>query len=426
MKRIFITLTVLAVLGTTLAFSRFQEPPAEELSISLESRNPWTHLNLNNKSENFQFVIVSDRTGGHRPRIFSTAVKQINLLQPEFVLSVGDLIEGYTKDEKRISEEWKEFQTYTSELKMPFFYIPGNHDYTNDVMAKEWKNRFGRHYFHFVYKDVLFLLLNSEDPPGKGGHLDKEQVEYAKNVLNKYKDVRWTVVALHKPLWSYDNLQTNGWLGIESALGTRPYTVFAGHRHQYVKFERNGRNYYQLATTGGGSRMRGAKYGEFDHVVWVTMTNEGPVLANILLDGIYPEDLKMPITKEKGYPYDIRPTYAVAGSVYYRGVPCPNAQVVFHLLDEKTKKTIRAAEAFVEPDGTYQLTTYKLNDGAPLGKYAVTITWRDPLYDTSGKITHNKLPEMYSDIATSGLRAEVTDGVNRFNFDLSDPPKTKK
>ena len=66
--------------------------------------------------------------------------------------------------------------------------------------------------------------------------------------------------------------------------------MFAGHVHHYVQFERNGAEYYQLATTGGGSQLRGQSYGEFDHVVWVTMEESGPRIANILLDGVLAAD----------------------------------------------------------------------------------------------------------------------------------------
>jgi len=45
-----------------------------------------------------------------------------------------------------------------------------------------------------------------------------------------------------------------------------------------------------LATTGGGSKLRGRAFGEFDQVAWVTMTDHGPRIANLLLDGIWNED----------------------------------------------------------------------------------------------------------------------------------------
>lgn len=58
--------------------------------------------------------------------------------------------------------------------------------------------------------------------------------------------------------------------------------------------------YYSLATTGGGSKLRGTAYGEFDHVAWVTMKKTGPVVANLLLDGILDDALRIPESDETG------------------------------------------------------------------------------------------------------------------------------
>ena len=89
---------------------------------------PWTNLDFYNDPSNFQFAIVSDNTGGSRNGIFEIGVEKLNLMMPEFVLSVGDLIQGYTQDTTRIREEWNEFNRKIEDLQMPFFYLPGNHD----------------------------------------------------------------------------------------------------------------------------------------------------------------------------------------------------------------------------------------------------------------------------------------------------------
>jgi hypothetical protein len=128
-----------------------------------EGPNPWTNLEWNNKSENFQFVIVTDRTGGMRSGVFEQGVEKVNLLQPEFVMSVGDLIQGYTEDLEELNRQWDEFDGFVYSLEMPFFYVPGNHDITNRVMEDLWAERYGRSYYHFVYQNVLFLCLNSEE-----------------------------------------------------------------------------------------------------------------------------------------------------------------------------------------------------------------------------------------------------------------------
>src|SRR6185436_18362849 len=208
-------------------------------------------------------------------------------LQPEFVMSIGDLITGHTTNRAQIETEWKEFNGFVDQLEMPFFYVPGNHDITNALMEEEWIKRFGRPYYHFVYRNVLFLCLDTEDPPPT--HMSQAQQDYAAQALAENPKVRWTLVFMHKPLWDYE--EDTGWANIEALLRNRPHTVLAGHRHTYTKFERNNTSYIVLATTGGGSKLRGRAFGEFDQVAWVTMTEHGPRIANLLLDGIWNQDI---------------------------------------------------------------------------------------------------------------------------------------
>ena len=176
---------------------------------------------------------------------------------------------------------------------MPFFYLAGNHDISNEVMAEVWAERFGRAYYSFVYRDVLFVGLNSED--GEPGNVGLEQRDWLAGVLGEHRDVRWTLVFVHKPLWNYvdgGELRDTGWAEVEELLRGRRHTVFAGHFHRYTKHVRNDSRYFVLATTGGGSSLAGPLYGQFDHVVWVTMTDAGPRIANLMLDGIWDEDIR--------------------------------------------------------------------------------------------------------------------------------------
>jgi len=253
-----------------------------------QGANPWTHLEFRNDPHAFQFAVVSDRTGGHRPGVFPEAVRKLNLLQPEFVMCIGDLIEGYTEDGAELDRQWDEFLGFVRELEMPFFFVPGNHDISNPVMAEEWRERFGRSYYHFVYRDVLFLCLNSED--GTPHRISPEQLDWFGQTLRRHRDARWTFVFLHKPFWT-DESVPEAWLRVEKLLADRPHTVFTGHIHKYTKYTRHGRSYLTLATTGGGSALAGPEYGEFDHVVWVTMADDGPRIANLMPDGIRDEDV---------------------------------------------------------------------------------------------------------------------------------------
>lgn len=296
MRRLGLFVLTLTALCGTMLLAGAGNLASDFFQVDKGEINPWTHLNFQRNEADFQFAIVTDRTGGHRSLVFEKAVRKLNLLHPEFVISVGDLIEGYSEDPLRIEQEWKEFQNYTSQLQMPFFYVPGNHDISNNKMLAEWQTRFGRSYYHFVYQNTLFLAVNSEQTPGsKLEKLGDEQLAYFQKVIADNPNPRWTFVFMHKPLWTYGSDGKGAGTGfndLEKLLEGKKFTVFCGHEHRYVPFKRNGNDYIQLATTGGSSQMRGKQFGEFDQFAWLTMTKDGPIISNVLLDGVIEVDLQ--------------------------------------------------------------------------------------------------------------------------------------
>lgn len=287
LKQYFILVQIfimIILVGCTNPKIEFQPP-------TTDTARPWTDRNFKNDPMDFQFAIVSDRTGAHRPGVFKKAMSQINLLQPEFVMSVGDLIEGYTENRDTLKQQYDELDNILSNLEMPLFLVPGNHDISNNVMLDMYRERYGLPYYHFVYKNVLFLVVFTEDPPFK--NISETQVAYMQKALIENKNVRWTFVFMHQPMFVTDeDNQHEDWAQIENMLRHRPHTVFAGHVHTYEKYKKHGQNYFCLATTGGISDLRGPAFGKFDHIVWVTMTDTGPRIANLMLDGIFDENVK--------------------------------------------------------------------------------------------------------------------------------------
>ncbi|NLF38945.1 hypothetical protein GX586_05830, partial [bacterium] len=258
---------------------------------------PWTRLPDDDATGSFRFAIIPDHTGGTRPGVFETAVAKVNLLQPDFVMCVGDLIMGYSEDPVEINRQSDELAAIISTLDMPFFHVVGNHDISNPAMGDIWRQRHGRSYYHFVYKNSLFLCLDTQNETGRETVIGTQQSAYACNVLASHPDVRWTFVFMHQPLWRRDTSpDLGGWKPIEDALHGRPATVFAGHEHTYEQTVRDGHDYIMLATAGGGSQLTGPFYGLFDHIMWVTMTPAGPRYANLMLDVIAPKDIATPAT----------------------------------------------------------------------------------------------------------------------------------
>ena len=290
---------------------------------------PWTHESFDVDDDRFMFAIFSDLYGGEREGVFAVAMEQLQMLRPELVLNVGDLILGGTQDRERLSREWDEFDAKVSGLKAPVFYVGGNHDLTNPVMRDFWEDRYGARYYHFIYKNILFLMLDSEDfeeqrmqevfnaravalriqqdEPEKWtetdyykmqerltGSIRAEQAEYFRQVIADNPDVRWTFVLMHKPVWRNDGAVE--FQSIESVLAGQPYTVINGHFHSYSLNERNGRDYIHLATTSGGQNPGDPM--AFDHVTLVTMSNDGPSLVNLRLEGILDKTGHVPLDGE--------------------------------------------------------------------------------------------------------------------------------
>ena len=288
---------------------------------------PWTHENFDSAADKFTFAVFSDLTGGERERVFEIAIAQLSLLRPEFIINVGDLIDGGSEDLTEIAAQWDSFDERANRATAPVFYVGGNHDLTGSFLQKVWEERVGPRYYHFVYKNVLFMVLDTEDntpertqeifeirkagievymndgpeafaeteyanlPEKSSGNLTPGQSSYLVEAIAANPDVRWTFLFMHKAPWERAN-ETN-FAVIEEALADRPYTVFNGHVHTYEHIERLGRDYIRLATTGG---EQFPDYGQsFDHVTLVTVDDHGVEIANLLLSGILDKTGHVPL-----------------------------------------------------------------------------------------------------------------------------------
>jgi serine/threonine-protein phosphatase CPPED1 len=85
------------------------------------------------------------------------------------------------------------------------------------------------------------------------------------------------------PAWQKDG--NPGLDRLRAALGDRPYTAFAGHCHNYQRTVFDGRDHIRLGPTGG-VRILDTDDGDWDHITTVTVTADGPRIANIVLDGV--------------------------------------------------------------------------------------------------------------------------------------------
>jgi len=285
---------------------------------SLETKDSQTGVYNPPQSNNdlVRFAIIADLTGGEREGVFKVGAEGVRSMQPDFIMSIGDLIEGGTEDVAQMNKEWDAFNQNLNKGNLDFYPVVGNHDISNVAMRHWYEKTVAPRYYHFVYKDTLFIVLDSEDftdqffselkvkrnaaievykrnpadfadteyakmSERQYGEISNAQTDYVLNVIEENKDARWTFLFMHKPVWKDEN--ESNFKRIENVLAGEKYTVFNGHVHGYEYTRRFGQDYIQLATTGGEMLKSSAK--NMDHIMWVSLTDK-PSYLNIKLNGM--------------------------------------------------------------------------------------------------------------------------------------------
>ena len=158
---------------------------------------------------------------------------------PEFVLHTGDL----THLSK--PEEFDTLQQVLSELSLPVFYVPGEHDVLNDdgkgYLERFGKNTTGAGWHSFDHSGVHFVgLVNVVNLKAGGlGTLGDEQLEWLEKDVKHLKSSTPVVVFAHIPLWSV--YPEWGW-GTDDSARALSYlkrfgsvSVLNGHIHQVMQ-----------------------------------------------------------------------------------------------------------------------------------------------------------------------------------------------
>jgi hypothetical protein len=116
------------------------------------------------------------------------------------------------------------------------------------------------------------------------------------------------------------------------------------------------------------------------------------------------------------------PTFPVAGKVTLKGQPVANARIRLHAIAGSSAVPIQAMPRGMSgEDGSFSLSTFKTNDGAPEGDYLVTISCPGPHEGKTEDMDEapETLPVKYTRKETSGLMIHVAPVENQLSpFDL--------
>jgi 3',5'-cyclic AMP phosphodiesterase CpdA len=221
----------------------------------------------------FTFAVLGDRTGGAREGIFEQVVEDIEFLRPDLVLTVGDLIQGYTTDSASVEAEWDYTLGLMDSFEIEYHLTPGNHDIWSDQSRAIYDRRVGSPDKFFWFHDCLFIILDVSRYYSAGVMPDG-QIRWLREALTYASSHLHTFVFYHKPFWCEDFSSGRPNLLHEIFVEYGVDAVFTGHYHRQFYTERDGIRYYSVSSSGGGLPRWAAGEGSFFSYLWVKVDTD--------------------------------------------------------------------------------------------------------------------------------------------------------
>jgi hypothetical protein len=191
---------------------------------------------------------------GAREKYVRMAVAELNLLRPDAVLTVGNLVPGLTRNGARYVSETQHARALLDELKMPWFPCAGETDVVSGTRLAAGDRRMEGLYQRYVGplyfsvdiggadgagggggggRGIHAIVLDSEEGVGAGNALSEAQLRWLEADLNRTFDsgrAQDVVVLLHRPLWREAGAGGN-WQKVHELLvkfNQRPIAVVEG------------------------------------------------------------------------------------------------------------------------------------------------------------------------------------------------------
>lgn len=169
-------------------------------------------------SNSFSFAFMTDihlQPEKNAVEGFRQAIDTLNALNPDFVITGGDLVMDVLGQNFERSDSL--FNLYEKEIKrfkMPVYNTLGNHEVFGIYDAsgveedhpeygnKMYENRLGETFYSFTHKDWKFMIVNSVEDTKKSkyiGMIDSIQIEKIKEELNTTDKDMPIVLSTHIP-----------------------------------------------------------------------------------------------------------------------------------------------------------------------------------------------------------------------------------
>lgn len=169
------------------------------------------------KPESFSFVFMTDihlQPEGNAVNGFQAAIDSVNKLDPDFVITGGDLImDALGVSYERADSLYNLYDSLLASLHMPVYNTMGNHEVYGiykeseadpdhpEFAEKMFEKRLGDRYYSFDHKGWHFMILDAIEEPGDYyiGEIDSIQIEWIRKDLEKLDAATPIVLSTHIP-----------------------------------------------------------------------------------------------------------------------------------------------------------------------------------------------------------------------------------
>ncbi len=212
-------------------------------------------------AEALTFVQLCDTQLGmggydHDIRTFKQAVKQINIIKPDFTVICGDLVS------KPNEKSFSDFKEIKNRLTVPCYCAPGNHDVLNKPTVKSlnyYRKTIGKDYYSVECKGYTLVIVNTQLWKAPVAGETEKQHNWLKETLAKAKSKNSPIfVVAHYPLFVKSPDEKENYYNLPQKIRTELLTLYkqygviallAGHTHKTLINEYKGMHMVNGETT---------------------------------------------------------------------------------------------------------------------------------------------------------------------------------
>lgn len=251
-------------------------------------------------TEGFSFAFLTDihlQSEGDAVAGFRQAIDSVNKLNPDFVITGGDLImDALGQTHGRADSLYKLYSEESQRFNMPVHNTLGNHEIfgwylrkgvtpgTPEFGKKMFEDHLGKRFYAFDHKGWKFFILDAVDSLEQAyyGHISDDQISWLKSELEQTDTLTPLVVVVHIPFITAQAQYHKGGLAANTRGGViengREVLDLFAHHHLKLVLQGHLHIYEEIFThnicfvTGGavcGGWWRGPNDGTQEGFLWV-------------------------------------------------------------------------------------------------------------------------------------------------------------